>query len=110
MLKHPGGVLDGAQEIARRAVQIQYRPVFAVHFLNPSNTYKMDTLALRTALVNETKKFLLALEDGASISQLEDIRMNIRRMSAVLEKRERNNNIALKPPPYSPTPQPRSAK
>lgn len=109
-MKHPGGVLDGAQEMAGRAVQIQYRAVFAVHFPNSPIPIKMDTLALRTSLVEETKKFLLALEDGASINELEDIRLNIRKISAVLEKRERHCNIALKPPPYSPMPQPRSAK
>ncbi|HYC29332.1 MAG TPA: hypothetical protein VEB42_10955 [Chitinophagaceae bacterium] len=53
---------------------------------------KMDASTLRALLVNETKKFLLALEDGSSISDLETIRMNIREISAILEKRERNNS------------------
>ena len=53
---------------------------------------KMDAAALRALLVEETKKFLLALEDGSSITELEDIRMNIREISAILEKKENNNS------------------
>ena len=49
----------------------------------------LDAQALRTLLMEETKKFLRALEDGSSISDLEGIRMNIREISSILEKKEK---------------------
>jgi hypothetical protein len=52
----------------------------------------LDAQALRNLLVQETKKFLRALEDGSSISDLESIRLNIREISSILEKKERNSS------------------
>ena len=52
----------------------------------------LDAPALRTLLKEETRKFLIALEDGSSISDLEGIRLNIREISAILEKKEKNSS------------------
>ena len=53
---------------------------------------KMDASTLRVLLVEETKKFLVALEDSSSITDLEGIRLNIREISAILEKKEKSNS------------------
>ena len=57
-----------------------------------SNLLNLDAATLRTLLMEETRKFLVALEDGSSIPDLEGIRRNIREISAILEKKERNDS------------------
>lgn len=52
----------------------------------------LDAAALRALLMEETKKFLIALEDGSSITELEGIRLNIREISAILEQKEGNDS------------------
>lgn len=59
--------------------------------MNPQ-LLNLDAAALRNLLQEETKKFLVALEDGLSITDLENIRVNIREISAALEQKERNSS------------------
>ena len=66
--------------------------------MNPE-LLNLDAATLRNLLKEETRKFLVALEDGSSITDLENIRINIREISAALEQKERNssrngNNVA----------------
>lgn len=54
-----------------------------------SNLDKLPASALRTMIINETRKFILALEYGSTLSDLQEIKEFISRLEELLAKKEK---------------------
>lgn len=60
-----------------------------------SNLEKLPASALRTIIIDETRKFILALEYGSTLSDLQEIKEFINRLEELLAIKEKEEKQML---------------
>jgi hypothetical protein len=58
------------------------------------STQNLSAGALRTVVINEMRKYALALEYGSSISELEQMREHINSMADALKVKEQEEQVS----------------
>jgi len=58
------------------------------------STQNLSAGALRTVVINEMRKYALALEYGSTISQLEEMREHIISMTDALKMKEQEEEVS----------------
>jgi hypothetical protein len=60
-----------------------------------SSLEKLPASAIRTIIIHETRKFVLALQYGSTLSDLQDIRDYIKRLEDLLSTKEKEETQQL---------------